>query len=643
VTGERLTAPGLLAHVFLVADPHAAPDGWNRLRTLWRDSIAVLRLSAPVPALGVPSGIPAARAAPEGPPKLLAAAESRRSSVWQAMAWADHHVLCLTAMMAPPRGRDCARAWAHLEDDWAGVTASLAPADVLGETRIFVALLASSPGSGPSPEPAAGARLAGLVRDLAPASSGGGWWQHWDTVRLDGPGSEQPGARAQVWEIGPEEPDGRSRRRFAVIGPEAAERPVDQLLWTTGDGAPVPLTRHLLHAARLRHQVRLFDGGGPSRRVREQATRPAGDRAGPGRPDVASTAIGELRGELGAMRDAVGIIADNMRNTLALPAGDASVGPLSGDRELAGWFRGRLEDEVAQLDAAAQRAAAGRREAAPRMPDRDREAARLALVREPAHVAKPHPRSVVIFTALEAEYQAIRSCLTGPVTEREVQTTLYEVGTLPGRDGLWSVALAQAGPGGLAAGVQLERAVRAFDPQIALFLGVAGGRKEAARGDVVVGDVIYDYEGGKDTRDGLQLRIRTWRPAARLLQRAQRVAEQGQWLQRIGPGAAARPPRAFIKPIVAGQKVVTHPRSDVGRLVSQVADDALAVEMEAHGFLAGAYLNPGVEALVVRGISDLLTGKSPGSDAVWQPVASRHAAAFAVELLATLGTAAGSA
>jgi nucleoside phosphorylase len=64
------------------------------------------------------------------------------------------------------------------------------------------------------------------------------------------------------------------------------------------------------------------------------------------------------------------------------------------------------------------------------------------------------------------------------------------------------------------------------------------------------------------------------------------------------------------------------------------------VEMEAHGFLAGAYLNPGVQALVVRGISDLLIGKSPDSDASWQPVASRHAAAFAVELLASLGTAA---
>jgi hypothetical protein len=42
-------------------------------------------------------------------------------------------------------------------------------------------------------------------------------------------------------------------------------------------------------------------------------------------------------------------------------------------------------------------------------------------------------------------------------------------------------------------------------------------------------------------------------------------------------------------------------------------------------------------ALVIRGISDLLTGKDPAADEYWQPIASRNAAAFAVELLDRLG------
>jgi nucleoside phosphorylase len=59
--------------------------------------------------------------------------------------------------------------------------------------------------------------------------------------------------------------------------------------------------------------------------------------------------------------------------------------------------------------------------------------------------------------------------------------------------------------------------------------------------------------------------------------------------------------------------------------------------MEGHGFLEAAYMNPRVDALVIRGISDLLTGKDKHGDDYWQPAASRHAAAFAVEFLNILG------
>ncbi len=78
----------------------------------------------------------------------------------------------------------------------------------------------------------------------------------------------------------------------------------------------------------------------------------------------------------------------------------------------------------------------------------------------------------------------------------------------------------QAGKEKPAKDVQLERAVRLFAPEIALFLGVAGGRKDVARGDVVAAETIYDYEWGKSTRTGYEPRMRTHHPAHRLLQRA---------------------------------------------------------------------------------------------------------------------------
>ncbi|MEU5853580.1 hypothetical protein [Saccharopolyspora shandongensis] len=60
------------------------------------------------------------------------------------------------------------------------------------------------------------------------------------------------------------------------------------------------------------------------------------------------------------------------------------------------------------------------------------------------------------------------------------------------------------------------------------------------------------------------------------------------------------------------------------------------MDMEGYGFLHGAYVNDSVYALVIRGISDLLTNKTESADRQWQSAAARHAAAFAVELLTTL-------
>lgn len=58
--------------------------------------------------------------------------------------------------------------------------------------------------------------------------------------------------------------------------------------------------------------------------------------------------------------------------------------------------------------------------------------------------------------------------------------------------------------------------------------------------------------------------------------------------------------------------------------------------MEGRGFLEAAHANPRVSALIVRGISDLLNNKSDLDDDARQAVASRHASAFAFEVLSRL-------
>lgn len=113
---------------------------------------------------------------------------------------------------------------------------------------------------------------------------------------------------------------------------------------------------------------------------------------------------------------------------------------------------------------------------------------------------RPHTtgsaRRAVILTALEVEHAAIIQHLSGPLSEHDERGLLFDIGSFEGRD-RWIVAVAQAGPGNLGAGIVLERAVTAFRPDVAIFVGIAGGRKDVRHGDVVVADAVYDYETGK--------------------------------------------------------------------------------------------------------------------------------------------------
>lgn len=230
----------------------------------------------------------------------------------------------------------------------------------------------------------------------------------------------------------------------------------------------------------------------------------------------------------------------------------------------------------------------------------------------------------IILTALDVEYLAVTAHLED-LREEIVNGTIFEVGVFRSEKGTWSVAVAQVDMGNSSSGIVAERAIARFSPQVAMFVGVAGGVKDVKLGDVVAATKVYGFEAGKDEVT-FSTRPSVGRSTYSLVQRARSIARSGSWLQRrIGdPNPTAS---AVVGPIAAGEKVVASVKSETYRFIREHYSDAIAVEMEGRGFIEAAFVNGDLPAIVIRGISDLVKGKAKSDAQGWQRVASKHAAA----------------
>ena len=243
----------------------------------------------------------------------------------------------------------------------------------------------------------------------------------------------------------------------------------------------------------------------------------------------------------------------------------------------------------------------------------------------------------VILTALRVEYKAVREYLTEVMEETHRSGTVYERGRFVDSAGnRWDVAIVEIGAGNANAGVEAERAINHFNPSAAFFVGVAGGLKDVAIGDVVVATKVYGYESGK-ARDNFEIRPDVARSSYRLEQRARAESKREGWLKRLrNETFASPPPTVYLGAIAAGEKVVASTRSSIYEFLRSTYGDALAVEMEGRGFLQATHASEHVSALIVRGISDLIDSKSEADAHGSQEAAARHASAFAFEVLSRL-------
>jgi nucleoside phosphorylase len=94
----------------------------------------------------------------------------------------------------------------------------------------------------------------------------------------------------------------------------------------------------------------------------------------------------------------------------------------------------------------------------------------------------PVPGGVLVLTALDLEYEAVRAHLSDLREHAHPAGTLFETGWLPGGR---QVTIAVTGEGNQGAAVLAERGIAMFRPRAVMFVGVAGALKD----DISLGDV----------------------------------------------------------------------------------------------------------------------------------------------------------
>jgi nucleoside phosphorylase len=243
----------------------------------------------------------------------------------------------------------------------------------------------------------------------------------------------------------------------------------------------------------------------------------------------------------------------------------------------------------------------------------------------------------VILTALPVEYRTvIVFYLTDIREEKTSQGSIYYVGKFSSPYHSWDVAVADIGMHNVNAAVATERAIRYFDPKVILLVGTAGGMGRTKVGDVVIASKIYDYESGVTEASSFKAWPEVFRPTYRILELARSEADKDDWLAILRSFNESSNPKVYVGPVASGEKVIASTKCEVYDSLQSYYGDAIAVEMEGAGFLEATYANPGVEALVLRGISDLLDDDEAKEHGQRQEIASQDASAFAFDVLSKL-------
>jgi nucleoside phosphorylase len=134
----------------------------------------------------------------------------------------------------------------------------------------------------------------------------------------------------------------------------------------------------------------------------------------------------------------------------------------------------------------------------------------------------------VVLTAIQTETEAVLRHLSDRKRERVADTRFQT-----DRFDSWTVAVAEVGAGNARAATVAVRALTNCKPEIAAFVGIAGGVKQVVLGDVVVATKVYGYESGKETPAGFQIHLDVQTSHHELEQRARVLRTATKWHERL--------------------------------------------------------------------------------------------------------------
>ncbi|MFC4055077.1 CATRA conflict system CASPASE/TPR repeat-associated protein [Actinomadura syzygii] len=339
-----------VVHLYAPTDGPGSGAAYRALTGIWRGCRLLLHMTEPVPGTGLPHVLPGDPGALPQDGETAVAAQERPGADCQAVLRRHHDLLNLSVALAPSEAHGDETWWRTLDGQWEAITAEHAPA-LLGEARLFLARVDAEDRIRTA-APSLYRRLGSLLPDTAHDP--------------DAPDRGIPaGDGLALWET-MAQPDERLVRRFVLAIAPDADPAASAWVWSRGDTAIPPLARYLLHAAKLRYQLRVWQRDGQARRLKA-ALDTLGDelvRLGAAEPVLAELLrlrrldARFLLADLREMRRSVEIAAANLGRASGHPApGPATTrGPFADDAALAHRFLERLDDETAYLTISADRA-----------------------------------------------------------------------------------------------------------------------------------------------------------------------------------------------------------------------------------------------------------------------------------------------